>query len=187
MKIVLVHGFNVRDGGSETVDRLADYLEEAGHQVESDQADYGFFSLWMVRFRKHSAVLRIAEAIQDADAVVSHSNGANYAHKALKLVQHNDRQYLEVRLSPALNRSTAAAPGVTQCTVFHTLTDFWVWLSGFLPWHPWGRQGQRGYKGPDDRMRNWNMSDIVRGHSDYFTDENVKYISSEVLLALESS
>lgn len=185
MKIVLIHGFNVKDGGARTVDRLAPYLEAAGHEVETDQADYGYYNLFKVRMRKHSAVRRIANALLDADAVISHSNGSNYEYKALKLLAHKDRIYQAVRLSPALNRSTGVPVNVSQCTVFHTKTDKWVWLSGLLLFHPWGRQGQKGYIGEDARVRNWPVSDIIKGHSDYFTDENIEFIADEILLALE--
>lgn len=186
MKIVLIHGFNVKDGGENTVDKLAPYLIKAGHYVEIDEADYGYYKLWMVRFRKHSAVCRIARALETADAVVDHSNGANYEYMALKLLQHQDRKFKVVRLSPALNRRTAAPDNVTKCTVFFTRSDFWVWLSGLLPTHPWGQQGIFGYKGNDQRMRNWDMTDLVKGHSGYFSDENIEFIAKEVLLALEA-
>lgn len=185
MRIVLIHGFNVRDGGAQTIDKLRPYLEQAGHEVECDAADYGFFGLWAVRFRKHGAVLRIANALKKADAVIDHSNGANFEHKALSLIEQHGGHYKVVRLSPALNRSTAAAANVDHCTVFYTRTDFWVWVSGFLRFHPWGRQGQRGYQGTDTRMRNRDMSDLIQGHSDYFRDENVEFIANEVLIALE--
>lgn len=189
-RVILVHGFNVRDGGAGTVDKLKPHLEAAGFEVDTDQADYGYFSLFMVRFAKHPAVRRIAQAIIDAlmdghdVLVISHSNGANFANKALKLV--TKRLVLgarEVRLSPALNRSTATESA--RCWVFHTRTDFWVWLSGFLLFHPWGRQGQKGYKGPDPRMENWDMSDIIQGHSDYFTDDNVEFIANEIIEAIK--
>jgi len=186
MKIVLVHGFNVRDGGANSLDKLAPYLQAAGHEVEVDRADYGFFSLWAVRFRKHSAVRRIAGALETADAVVSHSNGANYTNKALNAL-HNSRWLREVRIAPALNRGTAAAPNVRRCTVLHTRTDVWVWLSGFLVGHAWGWQGLLGYKGPDTRMVNWDYSDLVRDHSGYFDDDIVERVARDVLAALEAS
>jgi len=187
MKIVLIHGFNVRDGGKNTIDKLAPYLEAAGHEVERDEADYGHFGLFMVRLRKHSAVRRIVKALETADVVVDHSNGANYENKALELLHHHARRYQVIRLSPALNRKTSAAANVTACTVFHTRTDFWVWLSGFLPLHPWGRQGQLGYKGADERMHNRDFSDLVKGHSDYFKDENVEFVAKEVLLEIAAT
>jgi len=185
MKIVLIHGFNVKDGGANTVDRLAPGLIKAGHYCEMDEADYGFFNLWKVRFRKHSAIVRIAKACETADVVIDHSNGANFENKALKLLDHHDKEYIVIRLSPALNRKTSAANNVVHCSVFHTKTDFWVWLSGFIPFHPWGRQGQFGYKGSDIRMENRDVTDIIRKHSDYFKDENVDRVVKEILHIME--
>lgn len=185
MRIVLIHGFNVRDGGAGTVDKLVPFLEEAGHEVDKDEADYGWFGLWAVRFRKASAVRRIAKALEHADAVISHSNGSNYEHKALKAL--NGRGcYRVIRLSPALNRTTGAAKNVGRCYVYHTLSDVWTWLSGWLPWHPWGRQGWRGYLGRDDRIVNRDFSDTIRGHSGWFDDDAVAYVADEILLSLEA-
>ena len=186
MRLVLVHGFNVRDGGANTVDRLAPYFVRRGHQVDIDDADYGYFGLWAVRFRKRSAVVRILGALEKADVVISHSNGSNYANKAAKLLSHREgREIREVRLSPALNRSTACARRVKVCYVFHTLNDFWTWAAGFLPWHPWGRQGWRGYQGQDPRLINFDYSDLVRGHSDWFSEDNLERVAQDILDHLE--
>jgi hypothetical protein len=185
MKIVLVHGFNVRDGGQRTVDRLAPYLVKAGHTVDKDNADYGFFSLWMVRLKKHSAVLRIAKAIENADAVISHSNGSNYTNKALRQLEWHQKTYRVVRLSPALNSGGRVPSNISKGWVFHTRSDFWVWMSGLIPWHPWGRMGQKGYKGDDSRLVNRDFTDLIKRHSDWFTDDNVEFIAKEIILVLE--
>lgn len=184
MRIVLVHGFNVRDGGAKTVDRLAPYLHDAGHEVDIDDADYGPFSLWDVRFRKHKAVVRIARALESADAVVSHSNGANYEHKALRLLPPEPKKRV-VRLSPAVDVNTGVAPCVNYGHVFHTRTDLAVWASRLLLFHPWGQQGRKGYLGNDRRVRNIDFSDIVKGHSDWFNDDNVEFVARAILRALE--
>ncbi len=181
----MIHGFNVRDGGENTIDRLAPYLEGAGHHVDRDGADYGYYSLLKVRLNKHSAVLRIAEALENADVVISHSNGANYAYKALKLFDHRPQRFIEIRLSPALNRGTDAAKSVDKCFVYHTRTDMAVRLSSYLPWHPWGRQGAFGYKGDDPRMQNLDRSDIIRKHSDWFKGKNTRWIAREILELIE--
>ena len=186
-KIVLIHGFNVKDGGRNTVDKLAPHLREAGYTVETDEADYGFFSLWMVRFAKHSAVLRIANALKSADIVISHSNGSNYENMALRLLDQHKKEYVSFRLSPALNRKTPYPVSVKRGFVFHTMSDFWVWVSGFLPFHPWGRMGQRGYSGQDSRIINRDFTDLIRGHSDWFKNGNAKFVASEILTALEES
>lgn len=184
MRIVLVHGFNVADGGERTVDRLAPFLIDAGHDVDKDEADYGLFSLWMVRFRKHSAIVRIAKALQKADAVITHSNGANYAMKALKFV--SGRKLVVIHLSPAVNRKASFPEAVKRAIVYFTRTDFWVWLSGFIPLHPWGRMGYAGAKTTDPRVQNRDFTDIVKGHSDWFSEDNVEFIAGTIILALEN-
>ena len=195
MRIVLVHGFRVFDSGAGTVDKLAPYLRGAGHEVETDEADYGPFGLWAVRFRKHSAVLRIAGALESADVVISHSNGANYTNKALKLLRHKGRNVREIRLSPALNRKTGTY--ADKCWVFHTCSDWAVRLSSYIPFHPWGRQGAWGFKCDQKRhdhaqnrydcskVENIDHSDIIKGHSDWFKGLNTRWIAKEILELIE--
>ena len=184
MKCVLIHGFNVKDGGARTVDKLAPYLIEAGHEVDLDEADYGYYSLLAVRFRKHRAVMRIAQAIQDADIVISHSNGGNYEDKALKTLEHRDKTYRVIRISPALNAKQRVPENIERGWVFFTRTDKWVWLSGLLRFHSWGRMGQKGFQGDDRRLENRDYSELIKGHSDWFADENIQFIADEVILAL---
>ena len=182
MRIVLVHGFNVRDGGKHTIDKLAPYFIRAGYNVDTDEADYGFFSLWMVRFKKHSAIRRIIGALQNADAVVTHSNGANYTMKALNLL--TGKKLHVFHLSPAVNRNTLFPESVKRAVVYFTRTDFWVWISGFLPFHPWGRMGYSGAKTNDSRIQNRDFTDIVKGHSDWFSDDNIEFIAGTIILEL---
>ena len=184
---VLIHGFNVKDGGARTVDRLAPYLIKAGYEVDKDEADYGNYSLLAVRFRKHSAVRRIVEALKTADVVISHSNGGNYEDKALKALEHHDRRYRIIRISPALNSKQRVPENVAKGWVFFTKTDKWVWLSGLLRFHSWGRMGQKGYQGDDRRISNRDYSDVIKGHSDWFSDENIQFTVDEVLLALRQT
>ena len=186
-RVILVHGFNVRDGGKDTVDALAPYLIKAGYYCDIDEVDYGYFSLLAVRFRKHSAVRRIANALDSADVVICHSNGSNFATKALKLHEHHAQRLKVVHLSPAMNSKARVPDNVEKGFVFFTRSDFWVWLSGFLPFHPWGRAGWHGYTGDDPRIVNREFSDLINGHSDWFSDDNIEFIASEVILALEAS
>lgn len=187
MRIVLVHGFNVRDGGARSIDKLAPFLRAAGHEVDVDEADYGWFSFLAVRLRKHSAVVRIARALERSDAVVSHSNGSNYEDKALRILPDVPQKYRVVRLSPALGSSRGVAENVRRGWVFHTRSDWIVWLSGFLLFHPWGRQGWRGYRGEDSRIENVDLSDAVDGHSDWFDDEKIEFIAGRILKLLEGT
>jgi hypothetical protein len=183
MKVVLIHGFNVKDGGAKTVDRLAPYLEQYGYQVDKDEADYGYLSLFAVRLKKHKAILRIVKAMRTADVVIAHSNGANYVLKALKFITENKIRV--VFLSPAANRKAKFAESASRVDVFYSRTDFWVWLSGFLLFHPWGRMGQRGPKTNDPRVFAHNYSDMVRDHSDWFDDAHVSETTRAIFTVLQ--
>ena len=178
MRIVLVHGFNVKDGGAGSIDRLAPHLEKRGHEVECDEADYGYYDLIKVRFAKYSAVRRILGALNRADAVVTHSNGANYATKALNLFFGQRVQV--IHLSPALNSDTKVPSNISRGWVFFTKTDWTVWISSLLIGHAWGRMGQRGYTGGDPRITNIDHTDLVKFHSDWFNDDNVEIIAAEI-------
>jgi len=177
MKFVLVHGFNVRDGGEHTVDKLAPYIINAGYTVDLDEADYGYFNLWMIRLAKswlRSRVLyRLAKAFEKADVIVTHSNGANFTTQALNMLgpEFNNTKVV-VHSSPALNRNTPVPNAVKAQLVMYTPHDFWVKLSALLPLHPWGSMGAYGYSGPDNRNRNEEFHDI-EGHSEWFSVEKV--------------
>ena len=187
MRIVLIHGFNVRDGGASTVDRLAPFLIKAGHYCDIDEADYGWFGLLAVRLRKHSAVRRISNALDKAQVIISHSNGSNYESKALRLHERHDQQYRVIRLSPALNSKARLPDNVTTALVMFSRSDFWTWVAGFLPFHPWGQMGWHGYRGSDPRIENMDCSDLIEGHSDWFSDQNIEFIANEIILQLEQS
>ena len=176
MKLVLVHGFNVKDKGKRTVDRLAVFAEKK-FLVDTDAGDYGYFNLWMIRLVKsylRSRVLyKLAAAFEKADVIITHSNGANFTTKALDMLgsEHNNTK-LVIHISPAMNSKTAIPQAVKAQLVLHTRHDFWVKLSSYIPFHPWGRMGARGYKGDDNR--NINISnDKVKAHSDWFKVEHV--------------
>jgi len=188
MHFVLVHGFNIHDAGENSVDRLAPYLLANNHTVDLDEADYGFFNLLMVRFVKHKVLKRLAGAFAKADVIITHSNGANFTTKALKITKRSSIGALPLKLvhvSPAQNRKTGPAGPVCKMWVFHTTADKWVRLSRFLLFHPWGAQGAYGYKGTDTRVINCDFSETVKGHSDWFALDKVEYYARQILKAVE--
>ena len=177
MKIVLVHGFNVRDGGAHTVDMLAPYIKNAGYTVDLDEGDYGFFNIWMVRFRKsrtrQRVLYRLAKAFETADVIITHSNGANFTTQALDMLTHGyNNSKLVVHISPALDCDTEIPNAVHHQLVMHTPHDKAVRLSSWLLFHPWGRMGARGYSGNDNRNRNLEVR-AIKGHSSWFKPEHL--------------
>lgn len=183
MRFVLVHGFNVRDGGERSIDQLAGPLRDAGHEVDTDEADYGYFGLLGVRFfrgkRRQRVIERLVGAFEKADCIITHSNGANFTQQAAAHMTMSSGLHV-VHLSPALNMDTEPAPAIERQLVYHTMRDGWVRISRILPWHPWGAMGAYGYQGDDPRVRNRARPD-VRGHSDWFRDEHVAALAEEVI------
>jgi hypothetical protein len=177
MKFVLVHGFNVRDGGLHTVDQLAPLITDAGYDVNLDEGDYGFFNIWMVRFRKSKTrqrvLYRLAKAFETADVIITHSNGANFTTQALEMLtpDHNNSKLI-IHISPALDRDTPIPLAVHHQLVLYTPHDKAVRFSSWLLFHPWGRMGAKGYSGNDNR--NTNRKDTaVKGHSSWFKVDHV--------------
>lgn len=182
MNIVLVHGFHVRDGGFRTVDGLKPVLESHGFEVDTDSADYGYHDLIRVRFFYKKAVSRIAAALQTADAVATHSNGANYTMKALEQV---NRPITVVHVSPALNSKPTIPASVKHMHVFHTRNDSAVKAARWLLFHSWGSMGAGGYKGHDSRVTNHDYTKRVLGHSDWFRGLNTPFFAGRIAQLLE--
>ena len=178
MKFVLVHGFNIRDGGRGTVDQLAPLIRDAGHTVDVDEGDYGYFNIWMIRFKKsktRQAVLyRLAKAFETAQVIITHSNGANFTTQALEFLttEYNNTKIV-IHISPALDTNTDIPLAVKHQLVLHTPHDKAVKLSTWIPFkHPWGRMGAKGYTGTDNRNTNLKV-ESVKGHSKWFAISHV--------------
>ena len=45
----------------------------------------------------------------------------------------------------------------------HNEGDNTVWWSKWLPFHPWGDMGQKGYRGIDVRYNNHDCSAVISG------------------------
>lgn len=174
---MLVHGYNDPSAGEKNIDKCEPYLIEAGDTVDTDEADYGFFNFWAVRFFKRSVVLRIAKAVnnypsEEEIVIMCYSNGANYVRKALP---HFRRRVKIVFCSAAVNRKAKFHTNMYAGWNFHIKNDIPLWLASFIPWDSWGRMGAVGYKGDDTRISNENYSDIASGHGGMFKDSVIGF------------
>jgi len=177
-KVVLIHGFNLKDGGAKTTDQLENFIGAAGYDVDIDEADYGFWSLWQILWLKGKArtavIYRIARAIEKADIIIGHSNGANFGTQALEILPEEFRNTKKVIwISGALDTKTPIPASVESLLVLYTPHDFWVKLSTYLPLNPWGRMGARGYLGGNPKANNL-MDDSVKRHSDWFKKRHLR-------------
>lgn len=180
-RAVLIHGWNVRDGGAATVDTLKAYLEAMGWTVETDEGDYGFIfwrmlSIFGRMFMTKDIIKRLVPAIAKADLIVAHSNGPNFANRALRLLPDKFKNTkIVVWISPATNKKTEIPEAVKAQLVIYTRHDKAVKAAKYLPFSNWGNQGAVGYQGSDKRNTNFDASEYALDHSWHFHDAETQF------------
>ena len=182
---ILIHGFNVWDGGIATVGKLRPFFADLG--VPYVMVNYGHFGLLETRLKNRKIALQVAEAVRNARAgglspiVVGHSNGCAIAHlAALEFDAAIDKA---VYINPALDEKTPIPVRIGAVDVWHSPSDAPVRWAQLLPGsnaRPWGQMGAVGYQGvPDPRVRNFNKEfgfDVCsKEHSDVFDVERMPY------------
>jgi len=170
-RVWLLHGFNVSDGGAGTVDRLADWLNAYGYDVQ--QFDYGWIGLAGALMGNEQRARDLAREATPEDIAIGHSNGCAIIHRASHLPDSDFARV--VYLNPALDVDAAPGPGVRRCDVFHARDDVATLAARFIPGALWGSMGRDGYIGGDPRMRSheWHRVlgvplSIAIGHSGAF-------------------
>lgn len=151
--VILVHGFNVWDGGKRTVGRLRPYFEDRDCDVVDYR--YGWVGILGATFGLEKQARQLTALCRPGCVVVGHSHGCNVAHEAIW-------NYAPVRraifIAPALDRDAALPPGgrtgLDSVDVWHSRHDKPVWASRILPWNKWGWMGVTGYVGEDSRYVN---------------------------------
>jgi len=181
--IVLAHGFNVKDGGKKTIDKLLPFLNK--HAVL--QADYGFFNLFGVRFfNKHIA--RVVAGMTPYGSIgIGHSNGCDILVKSCNAGAPFSRLIL---INPALDRDTEFPLGdLVRVDVLHNVDDHVVDKARLFLFHPWGDMGRVGYQGKDARVRNHETKSLlnVSGHSEVFDKAMTLYFYLEDTLNIGDS
>ena len=178
MKATSLHGFNVRDNGAATVGQVEPMLRDYGFEIDSDEADYGYFGLLDIRMRngenRRKMLYRIAKALENTDLLLTHSNGGHFGDLSLKMLPAGTQtRIVVVNVSAAMNRKTEPSEATKAELNLCTKHDGWVKAASYLPFkHPWGRRGARGYSGEDRRVYN-QFHDEVDNHSDWFLPQHV--------------
>jgi hypothetical protein len=179
--IHLIHGFNVADGGKNTVDTLRPLLEKAGYEVS--EFDYGRIGLLGVRFGNKKRARRLAGQVEPADIVVGHSNGCALIALAMQMgmtVSH------AVFIHPALNRKWTPPKGAAEkVTVYFSEKDIATraakLLVGVMKLFPTKYQymwGSMGTVGPKSDWPGWERVDDGMRHSEGFTVNPAMYCSN---------
>jgi hypothetical protein len=165
-KQILIHGFNITDGGSNTIDRLKPFL------TKPIDLDYGWFGLLQVRFRNKSVAKKLLSICKSEDTIYAHSNGCAIVARALKIG-------LKVKnivfIHPALDvdDERLLTKNYKKLVVFYSHKDTATWLAKWLPFHNWGAMGTYGCK--LDNKRIVNVNDDMK-HSEGFMKNPKMYI-----------
>lgn len=184
-RAILVHGFNVHDGGKGTVGKLAPYLEAAGYDVRIFK--YGWMGLISVRLFNDRLAELLADMCDEDDLLIGHSNGCCLIHQA---GSHGAKFKRIVYINPALDRNAPLSPKASVLHVWHSPSDKPVAWARFLPDHPWGDMGAWGYQGKfDPRITNFNKETCYRvssrEHSDVFTGERLKFFGPMIVANID--
>lgn len=173
MTVYLLHGFNVGDGGKNTIARLEPYLP--GTEVLHA---YGWVGLIRLRCVNARTVQELEREVQPGDVVIGHSNGCLIAWELSRRVHLG----AVVCINPALRRDTLWSSD-TPVLCLHNSTDWVVqlgrwWgrltsLGGIRP-HGWGAAGRYGFD-PQENVACWDTAapywpHPVKGHSGVFKD-----------------
>lgn len=175
--VILIHGYNVWDGGRATVGKLRPFFAE--HSVPYIMLDYDHFGLIDVRFKNKGVAKRLSVACTNARAagfevvVVGHSNGCAIMHQAAH--EFDAKIDKAVYINPALDADAEPANTVRSLDVWYSPSDKPVMFSKWLLHHPWGDMGAKGYIGGSDKVASFNKESgyfaSSKEHSDMFSME----------------
>lgn len=179
---ILVHGYNVSDGGEKTVQKLQKYFYELSRQTTFNW-NYGHFNLMNVIFKNKKVAKRIKDYVSNVKKgkscyAVGHSNGCAILVNSARQGARFDKLLL---INPALKVDTVFPENIGEIIVVHTKHDVPTNVAKILDKIPflclaipnaWGAMGKNGYKGKDKRVTNLNMSKVLKGHSDVFESKN---------------
>ncbi len=150
---ILIHGFNIGDGGRATVGTLRSFF--AAEDVTPILINYGYFGLFQTRFKNKKVAKRIFDAVAaayksfDEVYVVGHSNGCAIAHLASTLEGFKAHGF--VYINPALRSHYRRSSSVSFIHVWHSPSDRAVKIARWLPFRgAWGSMGSKGYTGVKD-------------------------------------
>lgn len=176
-RVILIHGFNVKDDGKATTGMLKTRLEERGYEVFDYQ--YGYLELLMVRFRMNFIAKMLKIISNPGDMIIAHSNGCAITATAMEQGASFGNV---VFIHPALDAKWEIpfSYSANKITVLYSEHDNttrmakWMRRLSPLSWfgkrHIWGAMGTYGAKSWDKRFE--NINDNFR-HSEIFNDDNL--------------
>jgi len=163
MKYYSFHGFNISDGGANTIGRLHPYLPLT-------DINYGWTWRLRVRLCNDCISSAIVNVVDNGSIAIAHSNGCLIASKAAKLGAPFSKLIL---INPALDTDYEFPSGI-PVDVYYSPKDRATLLARFIPFSRWGAMGRYGYDGDNDNdnelVTNFNSEELFGSvsHSDVF-------------------
>lgn len=171
----LLHGFNVSDGGTDTVGLLEPYLPGTERII-----DHGWAGPITVASVNDDAVAELVSRAKPGDVVIGHSNGCLIAWRAAQQVRFG----AVVTINPALRRDTLWPHGMPVLNLYNS-TDWVVQLGRIwgrlvtatgLETLGWGAAGRYGFTSGQSDVCNLDTHapywpHPVSGHSGVFRDD----------------
>lgn len=192
--VILVHGFNVYDGGRKSTAKLRPFFAE--HNIPYLMVEYVHSNPFSSRVKNDNVAKLLTDACTNANkagyrvAAVGHSNGCAIISVATKKYMAPIERCIYI--NPALEKHTCPGKQVQQFDVWHSPGDRAVKLSKWLPFssaRPWGEMGATGYIGTDTRCSNFNKQKDFpvrsKSHSDMFDVDNLAFFGPMIANSLE--
>lgn len=196
--VILVHGFNVYDGGRQSTAKLRPFFAAAG--IPYLMLEYKHWNPISSRNGNDKLAKQLTKAAVAAQlagytvVALGHSNGCAIIHRAT--TTYHAPIIKAIYINPALVASFSAGHYVEECHIWHSPSDSPVQWAKWLPYsavRPWGEMGAIGYTGVDQRCINHNKQTDYRisskTHSDVFKAEKLAYFGRKIVecVSLESS
>lgn len=186
-RVILIHGFNVKDEGTESIDRLIPILELNNYEVI--QFDYGYLELIMVRFRTNFISKMLKQIVQPGDHIIGHSHGcAIIANAMAQGAKFNNVIFIHPALDS--NWEIPFYDSAKKITVFYSPKDIATWFAQLLRLlsplrlfglkHFWGNMGSVGPKSLSTKFVKINDK---LGHSGIF--KNVDKWGTKIIDSLK--
>lgn len=176
MKAHFFHGFNVSDGGSNSVDKLAPWFAMGGCEIV--EHDYGWVGLLRLRRRNARTIQGAYPAIGQGDVLIAHSNGCLICWE---LVEAGAPVSAVICVQPALRRDTTWRDDVRVLCLYNPRdrivsmgrmwSRFMSVANPFRDRHGWGAAGRHGFTADQANVDNWNTATgpvPAVGHSGLF-------------------
>ena len=180
-RVILVHGFNVRDGGAGSILKLTPYLEAAGYRVKRFRL--GFLDLIGVRMLNGRFSDLLTDMSEPGDIVIGHSNGCLIS----MLAAEQGAEFAQmIFINPALDGDTPLPKQIKRLDVWFSPSDGPTWWAKFLYKHRWGDMARTGYVGvKDSRVVNHNKQNQTElsssHHSDVFEDKKLAFYAPLII------